>query len=143
MTQQINYQNSSNMKKEILKLMLLGLQAKNVLTIENLLNALTNLSEKQQLQWIETMLQDENELSAEENKNFDNDTTTVLKVTQREGVSKLELIAYVKRLLDCPLKEAKDLIFNNNVFMLTVSKCDTGRVVKELRDNMHCIVEIT
>lgn len=124
------------MKKEILELILVGLQAKNVLTIENLSNALTNLSEKQQLQWIETMLHDENE-------NFDSDATTfVLKVTQREDIPKLELIAYVKRLLDCPLKEAKDLIFNNNAFKLTVSRCDTERVIEELQ-SIGCIVEIT
>lgn len=130
------------MKKEILNLMMLGLQAKNVLKVENLSNALANLSEKQQLQWVETVLQDGNELSAEENKNFDsNSTTLTLKVTQRENVPKLELIAYVKRLSNCTLKDAKDLIYDNNVFKLKVSKCDAKRVIEELQ-SMGCIVEI-
>lgn len=124
------------MKKEILELIMLGLQTKKVLTIENLSNALTNLSEKQQLQWVETMLQDRN-------KNVNSATTYVLIVTPMEDASKLEIIAYIKRLLDCTLKEAKDLVFNNNTFELKLSEpraASTYAELKTLRCNvtMHC-----
>lgn len=119
------------MKKEILELILLGLQTKAVITIENLANALTNLSEKQQLQWVETMLKNEDELKSE--------TIHILKVTPRESASRLEIIKYIKELLDVSLKEAKDLVYDNPEFELKVSKYDVDQVSEELQ-NMKCIV---
>lgn len=128
------------MKKEILELIMLGLQVKEVLTIENLSNALTNLSEKQQLQWVETMLQDGNESESGENENSNSsETINILKVTPMESASMLQIVKYVKELLDISLKEAKDLVCDNSTFELKVSIYDADQVSEKLQ-NMKCIV---
>lgn len=128
------------MKKEILELIILGLQVKEVLTIENLSNALTNLSEKQQLQWAETMLQDGNESESGENENSNSsETINILKVTPMESASMLPIVKYVKELLDISLKEAKDLVCDNSTFELKVSMYDADQVSEKLQ-NMKCIV---
>lgn len=119
---------------------MLGLQVKEVLTIENLSNALTNLSEKQQLQWVETMLQDGNESESGENENSNSsETITILKVTRMESASMLPIVKYVKELLDISLKEAKDLVCDNSTFELKVSMYDADQVSEKLQ-NMKCIV---
>lgn len=128
------------MKKEILELIMLGLQVKEVLTIENLSNALTNLSEKQQLQWVEAMLQDGNESESGENENSNSsETITILKVTRMASASMLPIVKYVKELLDISLKEAKDLVCDNSTFELKVSMYDADQVSEKLQ-NMKCIV---
>lgn len=114
------------MKKEILELVVLGLQTKERLSTENIVNALASLSEEQQHQWIETMLQDGD-------KNVDSAATCVLKVTPRENASKLSIVMYVKRLLECTLKEAKDLVFNNNTFELKLSEPHATDIYAELK----------
>lgn len=116
------------MKKEVLELVVLGLQSKGLLSIENIVNALTILPEKQQFQWIETMFQNENESELKE---------YILKVTPTENASKLEIITYVKRLLSCPLKEAKDLVCDNKTFELKLSEPRATNTYTELK-NLHC-----
>jgi len=118
------------MKKEILELVVLGLQSKGLLSIENIVNALTILPEKQQFQWIETMFQNGNESESKE---------YILKVTPMEDASKLNIVAYVKRLLDCSLKEAKDLVFNAETFELKLSEPRAASAYAELK-NLHCNV---
>lgn len=129
-TQQINYQNSSSMEKEILELVVLGLQRKERFSTENIVNALASLSEEQQHRWIKTMLSNGNE---SESKEF------VLKVTPSENISKIGIIEYVKQLLDCPLKEAKDLVFRNETFELKLSEPRVASAYTELK-NLHCEV---
>lgn len=132
------------MEKEILELVVLGLQTKARFSTENIVNALVNLPEKQQYQWIKTMLQNGNKLESEENKNFnDSAATYILKVTPTGNASKLEIIAYVKRLLNCSLKEAKDLVFNNETFELKLSELYAASAYTKLKDlfcnvTMHC-----
>lgn len=118
------------MKKEILELVVLGLQSKGLLSIENIVTALTILPEKQQFQWIETMFQNKNESESKE---------YILKVTPMEDASKLEITAYIKRLLDCSLKEAKDLVFNNKTFELKLSEQRAANTYAELK-NLRCNV---
>lgn len=127
------------MKKEILELVVLGLQNKGLLSIENIVTALTILPEKQQFHWIETMFQNKNELEFEENENSNDSTTHVLKVTPMENASKLEIVVYVKRLLDCSLKEAKDLVYDNKTFELKLSEPRAASTYAELK-NLHCNV---
>lgn len=128
------------MKKEILELVVLGLQTKERFSTENIVNALASLSEEQQYQWIETMLSN-NQIKSNVKLDTDNSTThCILQVITNRDTARTNLAIYLKNSLNFTLHEAKNLVFGDScMFELTVNACDSAKIIKDL-EQLNCTV---
>lgn len=129
------------MKKEILELVVLGLQTKELFSTENIVNALASLPEEQQHQWIETMLPN-NQTKSEVESDANTPTTTyvVLQVTTHSGTSRTNVVFYLKNALNFTIAEARKLVFgNDSTFELKVSAHNSAKIIENL-ELLHCTV---
>lgn len=150
------------MEKEILELVVLGLQRKERFSTENIVNALASLPTEQQHQWIKTMLSngqpvsnnnpqtgskqfDSHESESKINHPVDNDDfcgeTCVLRITPQPNALKFKIIKYLHEELEYSLSDAKKLVSDNSTFDIAIPFCKYLQTTDDFTNLLKCAVK--